>query len=749
MVCVVGSQGDVRPFISLGKTLKERYGHRVRIATHATFKQFVEDNGLEFYNIGGDPAELMAFMVKNPGLMPDFDSVRRGDIGKRQREIFDILLGCWRSCIEAGDGMYSESPDDELGDQSRPFVADAIIANPPSFAHIHCAEKLGIPLHLMFTMPWSPTRVFSHPLANVQSSNTDPSLANLISYSLVEGLTWQGLGHLINNFRRENLRLEPVSLLYAPNLLNRLKIPYTYCWSPALIPKPKDWGPHISIAGFYFLSLASSFKPDPDLSEFLDAGPAPVYIGFGSIVVDDPDAMTKMIFAAAKKAGVRALISKGWGGLGKGDLDLPSEIFMLGNVPHDWLFQHVSCVVHHGGAGTTAAGIALGRPTVVVPFFGDQPFWGAMIAKAGAGPAPVPYKNLTAEILANSITEALQPSMKEQAAKLAASIAHEKGTENGAASFHSQLNVDAMRCSLSPNRTGVWRVRRTKVLLSALAATILINEGLLNIDDIKLHRSREYNTQSEPVGPGAGIVVGAMGAIGDLMYGVTNLSTESAKAIKDKGTAYQDSQKHVKPTPTTQQSSKTLTPSTTVSSKASTLIPENLPIDSNMTTTRSSSSLESPEGMVSPGDRGFGAAENGAIAAIHSAPETYAESSRSSLTAESSSKLGRAFSEATTITSPGSVHAPIGSQNMNIGPAKSAGRFLSGVALSPLDLTVTLAKGFHNLPHTWGDHSVRRPDKVTDLQSGVKMAGKVAFLVFQSTKYTADVHPPGTWLWLL
>lgn len=119
------------------------------------------------------------------------------------------------------------------------------------------------------------------------------------------------------------------------------------------------------------MPLGSSFKPDLTLTQFLEAGPPPVYIGFGSIVVDDPDAMTQLIFKAVKKAGVRALVSKGWGGLGSDKLEVPDDIYLLGNVPHDWLFKHVSAVCHHGGAGTCAAGIAAGRPTIVVPFFGD------------------------------------------------------------------------------------------------------------------------------------------------------------------------------------------------------------------------------------------------------------------------------------------------------------------------------------------------------------------------------------------
>lgn len=163
VIHVVGSRGDVQPFIALGKVLKEKHGHRVRLATHPVFKAFVEENGLEFFNIAGDPSELMAFMVKNPGLMPGFDTMRRGDIGKRRREIGNMIKRCWRSCIEAGDGSGVEASDKNIEDwasvdsgigmdeKAKPFVADAIIANPPSFAHIHCAEKLGIPLHLMFT----------------------------------------------------------------------------------------------------------------------------------------------------------------------------------------------------------------------------------------------------------------------------------------------------------------------------------------------------------------------------------------------------------------------------------------------------------------------------------------------------------------------------------------------------------------------------------------------------------------------
>ena len=146
--------------MSLGLTL-QKFGHRIRVATHPIFQRFVEGQGLEFFNIGGDPAELMAYMVKNPGLMPKLDALRQGEIQRRRRTMRNIMRACWRSCFETGNGMDDSNPpvpsrdgDGPRSARSRepqPFVADAIIANPPSFAHIHCAEKLGIPLHLVFT----------------------------------------------------------------------------------------------------------------------------------------------------------------------------------------------------------------------------------------------------------------------------------------------------------------------------------------------------------------------------------------------------------------------------------------------------------------------------------------------------------------------------------------------------------------------------------------------------------------------
>lgn len=141
------------------------------------------DAGLEFYPIGGDPAELMSYMVRNPGLIPSMQSLRAGDIKKKRNMVAEMLQGCWLSCIGPDPVTF------------HPFVADAIIANPPSFAHVHCAQALGIPLHMMFTMPWTSTVAFPHPLVNLsfgKDDKTKPSVANFFSYAVVEFLTWQG-----------------------------------------------------------------------------------------------------------------------------------------------------------------------------------------------------------------------------------------------------------------------------------------------------------------------------------------------------------------------------------------------------------------------------------------------------------------------------------------------------------------------------------------------------------------------------
>ena len=146
---VIGSRGDIQPFLKIAKILKEQHGHRVRIASHPVFRDFVqEEEGLEFFSVGGDPAELMAFMVNNPGLVPHLATIREGEIQRRRSAMAMMFEGFWRASTNIRDGE-EDVENLKMMDETDPFVADCIIANPPSMAHVHIAEKLGIPLHMM------------------------------------------------------------------------------------------------------------------------------------------------------------------------------------------------------------------------------------------------------------------------------------------------------------------------------------------------------------------------------------------------------------------------------------------------------------------------------------------------------------------------------------------------------------------------------------------------------------------------
>ncbi|QRW11269.1 glycosyltransferase family 1 protein [Ceratobasidium sp. AG-Ba] len=511
-IMIVGSRGDVQPYLALGQKLQE-YGHVVRLSTHETFRQMVKDAGLRFFNIGGDPHELMSYMVRNPGLVPGFESLRNGDIGRKQKMVAEILERCYQSCIE---------PDDEQ-DGGETFAADAIISNPPTFAHIHCAEALGIPLLLSFTMPWCATASFPHPLVNIkQSNNTEPKMANYYSYGLVDIMTWQGLGRTINKFRMKRLNLPYLTTQSAVGMIERCGIPWTYCLSPALVAKPQDWMAHIDVVGFYFLNLARGYAPPQDLQDFLDAGEPPIYIGFGSIVLDDPEQITKSVLGAIAQTGVRALISPGWGGLDENIIrSAGPDVFALGNVPHDWLFEHVSAVVHHGGAGTTAAGLRCGKPTIIVPFFGDQPWWATQIAHRGAGPAPIYPKQLTADALASAIRVALSGRTRECAMRVGEMIRSEDGTKKGVESFHRHLPLLTMRCDLDPKRVAVWYSPVLELRLSAFAAQVLAE------------CPREYNTHVAASDPLTGTVGPAIKIMNDFGRGVAKLPTSRP----DKGVA--------------------------------------------------------------------------------------------------------------------------------------------------------------------------------------------------------------------
>jgi UDP:flavonoid glycosyltransferase YjiC (YdhE family) len=214
-----------------------------------------------------------------------------------------------------------------------------------------------------------------------------------------------------------------------------------YCYSAAVAPPPPDWGSWIEVTGYWFLDRKTDWTPPPALAEFLEEGPPPVYVGgFGTMTNRDPGDLARIVARALGAAGVRAVVLTGWGGLPKEEL--PREIFAVDWVPFDWLFPRVSAVVHHGGAGTTAASLRAGVPTVVVPFFLDQFFWGRRVFDLGVGPRPILRKRLDPDTLAAALRIATRdPEMKGRAAALGVRIRAEDGVARAVAAFERHLSL--------------------------------------------------------------------------------------------------------------------------------------------------------------------------------------------------------------------------------------------------------------------------------------------------------------------
>jgi UDP:flavonoid glycosyltransferase YjiC (YdhE family) len=271
------------------------------------------------------------------------------------------------------------------------------------------------------------------------------------------------------------------------------------------MPKPSDWPSSIDVCGFFFRSLPD-YTPPPELDSFLRSGSSPVYIGFGSIVIEDAVSMTNIILQAVKSLGIRAIISRGWSNIGEVSSD--DKIFYIGDCPHEWLFQHVAAVVHHGGAGTTACGLRFGRPTAIIPFFGEydfsltcyrdvyylilttfsQLFWGNMVASCGLGPRPIPYRSLTSTNLAEAIHFCLQTEAKSAAQHVASRMGHENGVAAAVASFHRNLPVNDMRCHVFPSEPAVWQFKKSskpRMRLSKLAAEVLVGHSRLHLGDLQ------------------------------------------------------------------------------------------------------------------------------------------------------------------------------------------------------------------------------------------------------------------------
>ena len=411
----IGSRGDVQPYIALCKGLLAE-GHKPKIATHTEFGPWIEGHGIEFVSIGGDPAELMRICVENGMFTYSF---LREATSKFRGWIDELLESAWAACQDS----------------------DILIESPSAMAGIHIAEALGIPYFRAFTMPWTRTRAYPHAFAVPEHKYG--GAYNYLSYVMFENVFWKGISGQVNKWRKRDLGLGSTGL----ERMQQNKVPFLYNYSPHVVPPPLDYSDWVRVTGYWFLDEENTYTPPAALSEFIKKARSDnkklVYIGFGSIVVADPAALTRTVVEAVLKADVRCILSKGWSDrLGdpqaqKIDVALPSEIFQIKAAPHDWLFKQIDAAVHHGGAGTTGASLRAGVPTITKPFFGDQFFFGSRLEDLGVG---ICLKRINVSVLARALWEAVHSErMIVKARLLGEQIRAENGVQTAIQAIYRDL----------------------------------------------------------------------------------------------------------------------------------------------------------------------------------------------------------------------------------------------------------------------------------------------------------------------
>lgn len=402
-----GSRGDIQPYVALGAGWAKA-GHSVRLVTHGIFEAMARARGLDFAEVEGNPMEMVRAEEGRSWIESDRNPIHF------VRGFRDLMA----PVIRRGFAQSLEACRD----------ADLIAASGVAFyVGYSVAEALGRPFLQAYLQPVHPTRAFPSALfpTPLSSRSRTPGWFNLTSHAGGGMFFWQLLRPVVNGARRETFGLPPLSVLGPFPALQRRRAPVLYGFSPSVLPPPPDWGDWIHVTGYWFLD-EPEWSPPADLVDFLAAGPPPVYVGFGSMTNRDPEASAALVLEALRRSGQRGLLLRGWGGLDPAHV--PENIHLIDEAPHAWLFPRMAAVVHHGGAGTTAAGLRAGVPNLVVPFFADQPFWGRVVHGLGVGPQPIPRGALGAGGLARAIRRAVEdPGMRARAAAVGERVRAEDG----------------------------------------------------------------------------------------------------------------------------------------------------------------------------------------------------------------------------------------------------------------------------------------------------------------------------------
>ncbi len=394
-ILTYGSRGDVQPFTALALGLLKA-GHSVRLAAPHRFTGFAAQYGVPFAPLPGDPEEISA----------RFNDARNnafGAVKSMADYMFSIANPLARAAFTACDG------------------ADLIVHSFLFTTGGHSlARARGIPDVSIQAFPmFAPTRAFP----NVALPSIPPGALSYLTHWLATQIFWYS-GKRLSAPERHNLKL------YWPfDASGPIQTPLLFAYSPIVLPKPADWiAPHIHITGYFFLDTPATYQPPPNLMDYLAAGDAPVCVTFGSMVNRDAERIDAIVRAALARTRQRGIILTGWGG--RKPIEGESNLFYLDAAPHDWLFPRCKSVIHHGGAGTTAAGLRAGIPNIVVPHAIDQLFWGKRVAAIGAGPAPVDLKKLSIESLTAAFAQTEDAGLRARARETGRLICAEDGVGN-------------------------------------------------------------------------------------------------------------------------------------------------------------------------------------------------------------------------------------------------------------------------------------------------------------------------------
>lgn len=411
VVFAIGSRGDVEPFVTIAAALRDA-GHDVRVGAPPNFASLAAQHGVAFEPMGLDTFTLMqeAQARKIVGSGNLLDAFRGATFRRLQERQTKITRDAWR----IAQGM------------------DAVVYKGGLAAGSTVAEKLGIPAIAVALQPMSPTGAFAPPLSGL--TRGAGRLGNRVLGKVVASAIWSIGRPGVRDLRRE-LGMPPLPYfgLHTTNEPTTL-----HAFSPLVLAKPDDWPAHFHITG-YIAPRAAPWTPPDTLARFLEAGPPPLYIGFGSMTNADPKRLLQIILAGLRRVGHRTILLSGWEDYGR-ELALPDFVHMISEAPHDWLFPRMAGIAHHGGAGTIGTALRSGVPSLVLPYNYDHPFWARRVFELGVGPAPIRLRDLTEDQLADALHQLLHDQeMRQRAAELGRRMRAEDGCARAVEQIHATI----------------------------------------------------------------------------------------------------------------------------------------------------------------------------------------------------------------------------------------------------------------------------------------------------------------------